>query len=108
MFDQRSALFTEFLAKSIHSYPLSAARLASSPAEVRFVACFRRTVDIEDRLTLCVDESGCFERLDAVVRPAVVVFAGVSAVEKRRVHRGVLAWIVQLRRQAQQHARVPF
>ena len=63
-----------------------------------------RTVNVEDTLRFCIDEHSRFQRLNAVVRPATVVLASGFTVEKRRVHRGVIGDVVQLRRQPQQHS----
>ena len=54
-----------------------------------------RTVNVQNCLSFCIDESGCFERLDAVIRPVTVVLARVFAVEKRRINGGVSARVVQ-------------
>ncbi len=59
-----------------------------------FLGC---TVNVENGLTFCVDESCYFERLDAIIRPPAVVFTRVLAVEKCRVDGGVIARVVQLR-----------
>jgi len=61
-------------------------------------------VNVEDSLRLRIDESYCFGRLHAVIHPAAVVLAGVFTVEERRIDGSVTAWVVQLRRQAQQHS----
>jgi hypothetical protein len=54
-------------------------------------------VNVKYSLCFCIDESGRFQRLNAVVRPAAVVLAGGFTVEERRVHRGVIGGVVQLR-----------
>jgi hypothetical protein len=61
-------------------------------------------IRIHNRLRFCVDECGRFERLDAVIRSEVVLFARVFAVKKRRVDRGVTARLVQLCLSTQQHS----
>ena len=60
-----------------------AARVAAGdlPAELCIVGFLGRTVNVQDRLTFCIDERGCFERLNAVIRPAAVVLADVFAVK---------------------------
>jgi hypothetical protein len=58
------------------------------------------TVNVQNNLAFCIDESCCFERLNPVIRPATVVLARVFTAEKRRVDGGVTGWLVLLRRQA--------
>ena len=64
------------------------------PAELCVVAFLGRTVNVQNCLAFCVDESCRFERLNPVIRPTAVVFASVFAVEKRRVNGGVTALAV--------------
>ena len=74
------------------------------PAELCVVAFLSHTVNVQNGLAFCVDESSCFERLNPVIRPTAVVLASVFAVEECRVDGGVTGWLVQLRREAQQHS----
>ena len=60
-------------------------------------------MNVQNCVRFCVYECGRFQRLDAVIRPAIVVLAGVLTVEECRIDGGVPREIVQLRRQAQQH-----
>ena len=68
------------------------------------VAFLSRAVNVQNRLAFCVDESSRFERLNPVICPTAVVLASVFAVEECRVDSGVTGWLVQLRREAQQHS----
>jgi hypothetical protein len=65
------------------------------------VAFPSRTVNVQIRLRFCVNERGCFDRLGAIIRSTVGVFACVFAVEKRRVGCGVTAQVVQMYLSAQ-------
>src|SRR6056297_1022869 len=57
----------------------------------------RSTVQIENRLRLCIDELRHFHRLNAVVCPSAVVATCTGAVEVRCVDRADLTGLVQLR-----------
>jgi hypothetical protein len=72
------------------------ARVAAGelPANLRVVTFLGRTVNVEHSLRFCIDESGRFQRLNAIVPPTAVVLAGGFAVEKRRVHHGVISGVV--------------
>jgi hypothetical protein len=58
-------------------------------------------VTIQNSSAFRVNESCHFNRLDVVIRPTAVTFAGVFAVKEYRINRGVIAWLMLLYRKAQ-------